>query len=58
LGGLCGRVGLLLVGRPHPDHNARELTQDIVAAVLDWAGAKGPVDDLTLIVLRKPKPVA
>jgi len=26
--------------------------------VLDWAGAKGPVDDLTLIVLRKPKPAS
>ena len=46
------------VVRAHPDHNARELTQDIVAAVLDWAGEKGPVDDLTLIVLRKPKPAA
>jgi len=41
------------VVRAHPDHTARELTQDIVAAVLDWAGEKGPGDDLTLIVMRK-----
>jgi sigma-B regulation protein RsbU (phosphoserine phosphatase) len=46
------------VVRAHPDHTARELTQDIVAAVLDWAGERGPGDDLTLIVLRKPGPGA
>jgi serine phosphatase RsbU (regulator of sigma subunit) len=39
--------------RTHAGHTARELTQDIVAAVLDWAGEKGPGDDLTLIVVRK-----
>ncbi len=39
--------------RANPGHNARELTQDIVAAVLDWAGAVGLNDDLTLLVLRK-----
>ena len=39
--------------RAHREHTARELTQDIVAAVLDWAGEKGPGDDLTLIVIRK-----
>jgi len=44
------------VVRANAAHTARELTQDIVAAVLDWAGAKGPGDDLTLIVLRALKP--
>jgi serine phosphatase RsbU (regulator of sigma subunit) len=44
------------VVRANPTHTARELTQDIVAAVLDWAGEKGPGDDLTLIVLRALKP--
>ncbi|HEY6195191.1 MAG TPA: GAF domain-containing SpoIIE family protein phosphatase [Candidatus Eisenbacteria bacterium] len=39
--------------RSHPEHNARELTQDIVAAVLDWAGEGGLGDDLTLLVMRK-----
>ncbi len=43
--------------RAHPAHNARELTQDIVAAVLDWAGERGLNDDLTLLILRKlPRP--
>jgi sigma-B regulation protein RsbU (phosphoserine phosphatase) len=46
------------VVRANPTHTARELTQDIVAAVLDWAGEKGPGDDLTLIVLRSLKPGA
>ena len=41
------------VVRLHPDHQARELVQDIVAAVLDWAGEKGPSDDLTLLVVRR-----
>jgi serine phosphatase RsbU (regulator of sigma subunit) len=44
--------------RTHAGHTARELTQDIVAAVLDWAGEKGPGDDLTLIVMRKLPPGA
>ncbi len=39
--------------RAHPEHGARELTQDIVAAVLDWAGDRGLGDDLTLLVMRK-----
>ena len=39
--------------RAHPEHNARELTQDIVAAVLDWAGERGLNDDLTLLLMRK-----
>ena len=39
--------------RANPGHSARELTQDIVAAVLDWAGERGPNDDLTLLVVRK-----
>src|SRR6185436_4328682 len=43
--------------RANPGHNARELTQDIVAAVLDWAGERGPHDDLTLLVVKKlPRP--
>jgi sigma-B regulation protein RsbU (phosphoserine phosphatase) len=46
------------VVRANPTHTARELMQDIVAAVLDWAGEKGPGDDLTLIVLRALKPGA
>ena len=46
------------VVRANPTHSARELMQDIVAAVLDWAGEKGPGDDLTLIVLRALKPGA
>ncbi len=41
------------VVRANPGHTARELTQGIVAAVLDWAGEKGPGDDLTLLVVRK-----
>jgi sigma-B regulation protein RsbU (phosphoserine phosphatase) len=43
------------VVRATPSHNARELTQDIVAAVLDWAGESGPVDDLTLIVAAEAR---
>jgi sigma-B regulation protein RsbU (phosphoserine phosphatase) len=39
--------------RAHPAHDARELLQDVLAAVLDWAGERGPNDDLTLIVMRK-----
>ena len=39
--------------RAHPGHSARELTQDIVAAVLDWAGTRGLNDDLTLLVMRR-----
>jgi phosphoserine phosphatase RsbU/P len=39
--------------RSHATHDARELTQDIVAAVLDWAGERGLSDDLTLLVARK-----
>lgn len=39
--------------RANPGHSARELTQDIVAAVLDWAGERGPNDDVTLLVVRK-----
>ena len=41
--------------RENPEHDARELTQDLVAAVLDWAGEKGLSDDLTLLVARKLK---
>ena len=44
--------------RAHPEHTARELTQDIVAAVLDWAGERGLDDDLTLLVMRKLAPGA
>jgi serine phosphatase RsbU (regulator of sigma subunit) len=39
--------------RANPEHSARELTQDIVAAVLDWAGERGLGDDLTLLVMRR-----
>jgi len=39
--------------RANAGHTARELMQDIVAAVLDWTGEKGPGDDLTLLVMRK-----
>ncbi len=39
--------------REHPEHTARELLQDVVAAVLDWAGEKGLGDDLTLMIVRK-----
>ena len=46
-----GRIESLV--RSHPEHSARELTQDIVAAVLDWAGERGLDDDLTLLVMRK-----
>jgi sigma-B regulation protein RsbU (phosphoserine phosphatase) len=42
--------------RAHPEHTARELIQDIVAAVLDWAGERGLDDDLTLLVVRKLPP--
>ena len=38
--------------RKHAGHNARELMQDVMAAVLDWTGAAGPGDDLTLLVMR------
>ena len=41
------------VVRANPAHTARELTQDIVAAVLDWAGERGPGDDLTLLVVKR-----
>jgi sigma-B regulation protein RsbU (phosphoserine phosphatase) len=44
--------------RAHPEHDARELTQDLVAAVLDWAGERGLSDDLTLLLLRKLPPSA
>ncbi len=39
--------------RANPEHTARELMQDVVAAVLDWAGEKGLGDDLTLMIVRK-----
>jgi phosphoserine phosphatase RsbU/P len=39
--------------RENPTHTARELMQDVVAAVLDWAGEKGLGDDLTLMIVRK-----
>lgn len=44
--------------RANPTHTARELLQDLVAAVLDWTGEKGPGDDLTLLVMRKLPPTA
>jgi sigma-B regulation protein RsbU (phosphoserine phosphatase) len=44
--------------RSQPEHTARELTQDIVAGVLDWAGDRGLDDDLTLLVMRKLPPGA
>ncbi len=44
--------------RANPGHSARELTQDIVAAVLDWAGDVGLNDDLTLLVMRQLPPAA
>ena len=39
--------------RANAGHTARELMQDLVAAVLDWAGERGLGDDLTLLVVRK-----
>ena len=39
--------------RANAGHTARELMQDLVAAVLDWAGERGIGDDLTLLVVRK-----
>ncbi|MEY4069873.1 MAG: hypothetical protein RL721_487 [Candidatus Eisenbacteria bacterium] len=39
--------------RANPTHTARELMQDLIAAVLDWAGERGLNDDLTLLVMRK-----
>ena len=39
--------------RSYPQHTARELMQDVVAAVLDWAGEKGLGDDLTLMIVKK-----
>ncbi|MFM8559049.1 MAG: PP2C family protein-serine/threonine phosphatase, partial [bacterium] len=39
--------------RANPTHTARELMQDLIAAVLDWAGERGLGDDLTLLVMRK-----
>lgn len=42
--------------RANPTHSARELLQDLIAAVLDWTGEKGPGDDLTLLVMRKLPP--
>lgn len=39
--------------RANPNHTARELMQDLIAAVLDWAGERGLNDDLTLLVMRK-----
>lgn len=48
-----GTERIARIVREHPNHDARELTQDLVAAVLDWAGEKGLSDDLTLLVARK-----
>jgi len=53
-GAQFGTERLESIVRAHPGHTARELLQDIVAAVLDWAGERGPNDDLTLLVLRVP----
>jgi sigma-B regulation protein RsbU (phosphoserine phosphatase) len=39
--------------RAHPGHDARELMQDVVAAVLDWSGERGLQDDLTLLIARR-----
>ena len=33
-------------------HGSHEILEGLVQAVLDWAGERGPVDDLTLVVLR------
>jgi len=52
-GELFGPERIEQVVRAHPGHTARELLQDILAAVLDWSGARGPGDDLTLLVMRK-----
>ncbi len=52
-GELFGPERIERIVRAHPEHTARELLQDILAAVLDWTGERGPGDDLTLLVMRK-----
>ena len=52
-GALYGIERLEALVRSQPQHTARELLQDIVAAVLDWTGERGPTDDLTLLVVRR-----
>ncbi|MBI3539721.1 MAG: SpoIIE family protein phosphatase [Candidatus Eisenbacteria bacterium] len=42
----------------HRDRNAREIMDTLIAAVRDWAGERGPSDDLTLVVLRASPPPA
>ncbi len=39
--------------RAHADEPAATILRELVAAVREWAGERGPTDDLTLLVARK-----
>lgn len=52
-GELFGVERIEAIVRAHPEHSARELMQDVVAAVLDWSGERGLQDDLTLLIARR-----
>ncbi len=47
-----GTDRLEAVIRAHPSASAAELVSFVVQAVEDWAGERGPSDDLTLLVMR------
>ncbi|HTO92400.1 MAG TPA: SpoIIE family protein phosphatase [Candidatus Sulfotelmatobacter sp.] len=47
------------VVRAHADRSAAQILEQIEKAVVDWAGERGPSDDLTLVVLKaRPAPEA
>ncbi len=52
-GELFGEQRLEDLVRRHADSPAAEILRRIVDAVTEWSGAKGPNDDVTLIVARK-----
>jgi sigma-B regulation protein RsbU (phosphoserine phosphatase) len=48
-----GEARLEEVLRRNASRSAAEIRQAVVDAVLEWAGERGPTDDLTLLVARK-----
>jgi sigma-B regulation protein RsbU (phosphoserine phosphatase) len=58
-GELFGQRRIEQVVSAHTDLDARGIMETLIRAVRDWAGERGPSDDLTLVVLRvSPEPSA
>jgi sigma-B regulation protein RsbU (phosphoserine phosphatase) len=51
-----GEARLEEVLRRNASRTAAEIRQAVVDAVLEWAGDRGPTDDITLLVARKTGP--